>query len=257
MRSHHVIAWVSSILLVIAVAACVAAEKRKAACGTHPPQAAPKVGFSGRSTPPSPKPSPGGGSELLAKTGPTTRLQLDALEVSCSTQKLAELDLDAITKGCSTPADLLAKLNELASPARVLFRVDERFLSGRKIRLVNRYRGPVIQDIVTSKDGESHPRVSYNEIGYDVTLNTVWNSAAPPRATVQCNIAASFPVESSVEASSGVKLPSHTEVKIEKTLTARDGQPVYAMTSSLPECGAEQGPVRVLIIRLVVTRLEE
>ena len=181
------------------------------------------------------------------------RLRIDAFELTCPAGQLAGLDLDKLTADVATPADLVARLSDMGT-AQVLFRVDEWIGIGDGVHLSSGSRVPVVQNIAVSKAGEKSPSISYNDVGYTLNILADWSEETPDLAVGRCEIEVSSLAPAVPEAAPGVRMPVFAKMKLGRGFVARNGIPVYTMASSVPEGIEADAGVRVLIVRMVLSR---
>ena len=205
-----------------------------------------------RQQPPRPRGRPAP-EDLQVTSDQLARIQVDAFELICSQDRLADLDLDELTADVTTPAELLAKLDDLGT-ARALFRADERFASGKAVVLRSSSRVPFVQSYSMHPTGERMPNIQYHNVGYVLNFSGFWSTDAPELAFGNCQVEVSGLIPRVGEAGTPVERPIFQDTKLDKRFMAQDGQPVYSMASNIPVAAQQGVDAHVLIIRMVMSR---
>lgn len=188
--------------------------------------------------------------------GQTTRLQIDVFELICTSEQLAAFNLDTIVADDASPSVILDRLGKVGT-ARLLVRMDDTVNLLQRSRMTHGKQMPVIRDIVVSRGGTVTPSVNYQDVGFIADINGRWRENDSQWADIFCKLELSSIIQSSSEISSGVKLPSIVQFKVEKIMAIHNGKPTFTMSNGLPLPDDEQGTVNVALIRLQATRLAE
>ncbi len=181
-------------------------------------------------------------------------LQIDAFELTCTSDRLVALNLDDLTRDDPADDKLLSRLKE-SGEAKLLSRTRNTFDMSARNRLAHGAQVPMVQDLVTAPDGTVVPSISFKNVTFVAAMIGRWHRAASSWADARIEISASTVNESRIKKLSGVPLMSFDNFELKQRVGTLSGTPVWTMSSSLPDSADDSGRTSVILLRLKPTRL--